>query len=68
MVPALVLTSRAHARRPSPSRSRSPSPSREPELEQDPVTVVDPVRATAVLEDTLDHLGAAHHRPFSREG
>ena len=51
----------------------SPAPEPEPEAvavepEQDPVTVVDPVRATAVLEDTLDHLGAAHHRPFSREG
>ncbi len=45
-----------------------PEPEPEPELDQDPVTVVDPVRATAVLEDTLDHLGAAHHRPFSREG
>jgi len=40
----------------------------EPVPEEEPETVVDPVRATAVLEDTLDHLGAAHHRPFSRDG
>ena len=45
-----------------------PEPEPEEPEPEDPVTVVDPVRATAVLEDTLDHLGAAHHRPFSREG
>lgn len=45
-----------------------PAPEPEPEPEADPETVVDPVAATAVLEDTLDHLGSAHHRPFSREG
>jgi hypothetical protein len=28
----------------------------------------DPQRAEAVLEGVLDTLGAAHHRPFSREG
>ena len=50
------------------ARRPEPAPEPEPEFEDDPETVVDPVRATAVLEDTLDHLGAAHHRPFSREG
>jgi hypothetical protein len=42
-----------------------PEPKPEPE---EPETVVERERAVAVLEDTLDHLGAAHHRPFSREG
>ena len=51
---------------PTPSRRRYSSPSRS--RSREPETVIDPVRATAVLEDTLDHLGAAHHRPFSREG
>ena len=50
------------------ARRPEPAPEPEPPIEEDPETVVDPVRATAVLEDTLDHLGAAHHRPFSREG
>ena len=27
---------------------------------------LDPERALAVLEDALDTLGSAHHRPFSR--
>ena len=62
VVPALVLAARPRA------GARAAEPEPEPEPEDDPVTVVDPVRATAVLEDTLDHLGAAHHRPFSREG
>jgi hypothetical protein len=26
----------------------------------------DPERAESVLAEVLDHLGAAHHRPFSR--
>ena len=43
-------------------------PEPEPVPDADPETVIDPLRATAVLEDTLDHLGSAHHRPFSREG
>ena len=50
---------------------RRPDPAPEPiatEPDSDPETVIDPVLATSVLEDTLDHLGAAHHRPFSREG
>jgi hypothetical protein len=37
----------------------------EPETEPDTVGVA-PERAQAVLEATLDTLGAAHHRPFSR--
>jgi hypothetical protein len=45
-----------------------PEPDPEPQAVVEPETVVDPVHAAAVLEDTLDHLGAAHHRPFSREG
>ena len=52
----------ATSRRPSGRRARA-GPGR-----ATPTTVIDPARATAVLEDTLDHLGSAHHRPFSREG
>jgi hypothetical protein len=56
---------RLFGRSPAPA----PEPVPEPEPDEDPETVIDPVRATAVLEDTLDHLGAAHHRPFSpRQG
>jgi hypothetical protein len=33
-----------------------------------PVPGPDPERVEAVLEGVLDTLGAAHHRPFSREG
>ena len=57
---------RMFGRRPEPV-APEPEPVA-PEPDADPETVIDPVRATAVLEDTLDHLGAAHHRPFSREG
>ena len=40
--------------RPAPE----PRPAAEPALDAD--------RASSVLADVLDHLGAAHHRPFSR--
>jgi hypothetical protein len=29
-------------------------------------TRLDPERAQAILDDALDALGSAHHRPFSR--
>jgi hypothetical protein len=44
----------------------------EPELEEsvspdrEPAGALDPEAAQAVLHDTLDALGSAHHRPFSR--
>jgi hypothetical protein len=39
-----------------------------PEPAGEPVSGPDPERVEAVLEGVLDTLGAAHHRPFSREG
>ena len=39
-----------------------------PEPADEPAPHPDPERAEAVLEGVLDTLGAAHHRPFSREG
>ena len=41
---------------------RPPTP--EPPAAEEPALDAD--RATSVLTDVLDHLGAAHHRPFSR--
>src|SRR5207248_3016233 len=41
-----------------------PPPPPEPEPAVEPALDVD--RATALLADVLDRLGAAHHRPFSR--
>ena len=40
----------------------------EPEAESEPSRrpAVDPERARAILDEALDALGAAHHRPFSR--
>jgi hypothetical protein len=37
-----------------------------PALEEDPPTAVDRNHAKSVLNETLDALGSAHHRPFSR--
>ena len=39
-----------------------------PEPEEPEEPAIDADRAQAVLEEALDTLGAAHHRPFSREG
>ena len=38
----------------------------EPPPEPEPPTTIEPGTAQAVLDDTLERLGAAHHRPFSR--
>lgn len=55
--------------------AEEPEPEREPvaeELEPEPPadpgadTVLDPERARVILDEALDTLGAAHHRPFSR--
>ena len=43
--------------------AEEPQPEEEPESEPD---AVDPERARAILDEALDALGAAHHRPFSR--
>ncbi len=64
---------RMFGRRPEPTVEAIAEPepalvAPEPEPAPAPATAIDATRATAVLEDTLDHLGAAHHRPFSREG
>jgi hypothetical protein len=37
-----------------------------PALEEDPPGSIDPDQAESVLNETLDALGSAHHRPFSR--
>jgi hypothetical protein len=55
---------------PDPGVTPEPVPApwdREPEPEPD-APAPDPEAALAVLEATLDALGAAHHRPFSRQG
>jgi hypothetical protein len=43
-----------------------PEPEAEPEPEPEPVPEPEPSSAQAVLEDALEALGSAHHRPFSR--
>jgi hypothetical protein len=44
-----------------------PQPQPEPVATEEPVTVpLDPQHAQAALDEVLDALGAAHHRPFSR--
>jgi hypothetical protein len=43
-----------------------PEPETEPEPEFEPDQGLDPERARVVLDEALDALGAAHHRPFSR--
>jgi hypothetical protein len=42
-----------------------PPPRREPK-EPQPLPAIDAAPGTAVLANTLDALGTAHHRPFSR--
>jgi hypothetical protein len=38
----------------------------EPAVEEPADTGLDPERARVILDEALDALGAAHHRPFSR--
>ena len=58
---------------PEPEPDREPEPEPQPSPEPEPaepavaeVPALDPERARAVLDGTLEALGAAHHRPFSR--
>ena len=56
-----------------PAAEVEAEPAPEPEADPEPAHVsptveVDPQQALAVLERVLDTLGAAHHRPFSRQG
>ena len=74
--PVAIAPEPAVASSRSPSRSRSePEPEPEPEVEEaEPAAVesepqpeaLHPERARAILDEALDALGAAHHRPFSR--
>jgi hypothetical protein len=36
------------------------------QVEADGPAALDPERARVILDEALDTLGAAHHRPFSR--
>jgi hypothetical protein len=55
---------------PDPEPEPKPGPEShsepEPESQSEPETGLDPERARVVLDEALDALGAAHHRPFSR--
>jgi hypothetical protein len=51
---------------PEPEPETEPEPELEPESQSEPETGLDPERARVVLDEALDALGAAHHRPFSR--
>jgi hypothetical protein len=52
---------------PDPQVEPEPPPPAAQEPEEEPeVPALDPDRARAVLDGTLEALGAAHHRPFSR--
>src|SRR5215207_3504206 len=48
----------------TPAEEPDEEPAEEPGPGPDPA--VDPERARAILDEALDALGAAHHRPFSR--
>src|SRR5215207_6921369 len=48
----------------TPAEEPAEEPEEEPGPGPDPA--VDPQRARAILDEALDALGAAHHRPFSR--
>jgi hypothetical protein len=52
----------------APPEPEDPAPAKPtaPAAEEDPLTAIDPGHAESVLNETLDALGAAHHRPFSR--
>ena len=54
------------SRSPSRSRSREPEPSRNPSPTPKTAAGLNRDGAQAVLEDALEALGSAHHRPFSR--
>jgi hypothetical protein len=61
----------AVAAAPEPEAPEPEAPAPEPEepalaLEEDPPTAIDQDHAESVLNETLDALGSAHHRPFSR--
>jgi hypothetical protein len=43
-----------------------PAPLDEPPVTDDAEAALDPNRARVILDEALDTLGAAHHRPFSR--
>ncbi|HEX2415301.1 MAG TPA: hypothetical protein VHJ37_08805 [Thermoleophilaceae bacterium] len=52
-----------------PAREREPEPQPQPEPQPEqpaPAPAIPADAARAVLDDALDALGAAHHRPFSR--
>jgi hypothetical protein len=51
-----------------PEQEPEAEPESEPEAQSEPApeTGLDPERARVVLDEALDALGAAHHRPFSR--
>jgi hypothetical protein len=54
---------------PEPASEPEPEPAPEPDPEPEPApttTSIPPDEARTVLDDALDALGAAHHRPFSR--
>ncbi len=44
----------------------TPLPTREPD-DTPPAAVLDEQQVATVLESALEHLGSAHHRPFSRQ-
>jgi len=46
--------------------AEEPAPEAEPEAEPEPEPALDPERARVILDEALDTLGSAHHRPFSR--
>ena len=56
------------AREPEPEEPPAPEPvAEEPQpAPPPPATTIEPSTAQAVLDHTLDALGSAHHRPFSR--
>jgi hypothetical protein len=55
-----------HAELPEHEEEPEPEPEPEPELVADEEAPPDPERARVILDEALDALGAAHHRPFSR--
>jgi hypothetical protein len=51
---------------PDPDPAPTPAPPA-PVAKQSPAPALDTPRTEAILSDVLDGLGAAHHRPFSRD-
>lgn len=66
---ALIVVEKGTARpRPTAAVEVPGGPAAQARVEPDPRSpALDVEQALAVLESTLDSLGAAHHRPFSRE-